>query len=102
MKKTLLIIGAIAVAMYIIISFIKGTWDPRKWFASAPPIDNSTTPSTVNPPELVGIVDLWCENGKYYKRTTTAVYGSPDMLELTKAEFDALVAQGGISYSGSC
>lgn len=47
---------------------------------------------------VAGKVDLWCENGKYYKRTSTAVYGVADKLELTKPEFDALVAQG-ISYS---
>ena len=48
---------------------------------------------------IPGKVDLWCENGKYYKRTTTATYGTADMVEITRPEFDAFVAQG-ISYSG--
>lgn len=59
--------------------------------------DSSTDISTVT--IASGQVDLWCENGKYYKRTTTTVYGSPTLLEITKAEFDVFVAQG-ITYSG--
>ena len=97
MKKTLLIIAAIAAALYVIISFIKKTWNPMNWFVAGN--GTTTTTPTVNTPELVGLVDLWCENGKYYKRTSTAVYGAPTMLELTKAEYDVLVSQG-ISSSG--
>lgn len=39
MKKTLLIIGAIAAVAYFIISAIKGTLNPFKWFVSAPADD---------------------------------------------------------------
>ena len=37
MKKTLLIIGAIAAAAYLIISALKGTLNPFKWFAASTP-----------------------------------------------------------------
>lgn len=37
MKKTLLIIGAIAAAAYVVISFGKNQWLPWKWFAATPP-----------------------------------------------------------------
>lgn len=40
MKKTLLIIGAIAAGLYIIISFAKGQWNPLKWFAASSPADD--------------------------------------------------------------
>lgn len=39
MKKTLLIIGAIAAAVYFIISALKGTLNPFKWFVSVPADD---------------------------------------------------------------
>lgn len=68
------------------------------FFTGKPIADVPTPPATEPETSVAGQVDLWCENGKYYKRTTTTVYGKPDMLELTKPEFDALVAQG-ISYS---
>lgn len=43
MKKTFLIIGAIAAAAYFIISAIKGTFNPMNWFASTtPPAEGST------------------------------------------------------------
>lgn len=48
---------------------------------------------------VAGKVDLWCENGKYYKRTTTDVYGKIDQVEISRVEFDTLV-NSGISYSG--
>lgn len=56
--------------------------------------DNNSVPNS-----SVGTFDLWCENGKYYKRTVTEIYGQPTMQELTRNEFDVLVAQGN-SYSG--
>lgn len=43
MKKTLLIIGAIAAAAYFIISAIKGTLNPMNWFASTPPPAEGST-----------------------------------------------------------
>lgn len=102
MKTLFIIIGILA---FITLLILWNRWNMCKkkynhacnFFTGKPTIDNviPDNETTTTP----GIVDLWCENGKYYKRTSTAVYGKPDMLELTKAQFDALVAQG-ISYSG--
>lgn len=85
------------IVIIVIVFFVIGYFLSEKAFG-ATKLSNGTK-SLTNPDELVGKVDLWCENGKYYKRTSTAIYGQPTMLELTKPEFDALVAQG-ISYSG--
>lgn len=66
-------------------------------------IVKQTSPNAIDDnegkPIEAGKVDLWCANGKYYKRTSTTVYGQPELLELSQSEFNALVAQG-ISYSG--
>ena len=49
MKKTLLIIGAIAVVAYFIISITKGIWNPLKWFAADPPAGGSNTNTPTDP-----------------------------------------------------
>lgn len=69
------------------------------YFLSEKAFGSEKTQEGLNPDSLVGKVDLWCENGKYYKRTSTKIYGQPTMEELTKQQFDAFVSQG-ISYSG--
>ena len=61
--------------------------------------DNTSTDNSSENTSVAGKVDLLCDQGKYYKRTSTSVYGVADKVELTKAEFDALVTQG-ISYTG--
>ncbi len=44
MKKTITIIAVIIVAAYVIISAIKGIWNPFQWFASAPTPPADGTP----------------------------------------------------------
>lgn len=73
-----------------------------KLIVDAPPLPDNNMPD-VKPKDvpktiIAGKVDLWCNNGKYYKRTTTTIYGKPDLLELTKSEFDVLKQT--ISYTG--
>lgn len=87
------------VALILIVFFALGMFLSQKAFAGEKTGGSLTTDPTENPDELVGKVDLWCENGKYYKRTSTKVYGQPLMEELTRAQFDGFVSQG-ISYSG--
>lgn len=81
------------VVLFIVIGYFIG----NSQFISKIPNILNTVNDTVN--TSAGSVDLWCENGKYYKRTTTAVIGQPTLLEITRAEFDALVSQG-VSFSG--
>lgn len=73
-----------------------GSCIPQKcsFWTSKPIVNDSASDEVVS-----GKVDVWCEKGKYYKRTTTEIYGHPEMLEIDKATFDSLVSKG-ISYSG--
>ena len=84
------------VILFILIGFFIGNKESSAKKLLDKIITNSNTDTNVGE---AGKVDLWCDNGKYYKRTTTTVLGQPILLELTKAEFDVLVSQG-ISYSG--
>jgi len=82
------------IAIIVLVFFALGYFLSDKAFAGTGKSDSIPLNTSVP-----GFVDLWCENGKYYKRTSTSVYGVIDKLEITKTQFDVFVSQG-ISYSG--
>lgn len=96
MKKTIYIILAITAVAYLIISAVKRTLNPFKWFAATSPSNGTCNNFYVKLADLgnkkIQSLHVWTSGEKYYKQESILILdgieSEKEIIEITKQEFD--------------